>query len=92
MDYYDGYGYNFYYGDYNYYEYSLNDSVYSGGGGGGGAGGWIWSIFSCCCFVCCVRFVHKKNTENAAVPQNITIHGGLTAPTQTITVSATPAP
>jgi hypothetical protein len=39
--YYDGYGYNFYYGDFGYYEYSLNEAppgvtptpVYNGGAG-----------------------------------------------------------
>ena len=30
--YYDGYGYNFYYGDYGYYEYSVNEKESSGGG------------------------------------------------------------
>ena len=33
--YYDGYGYNFYYGDYGYYEYSLNEEK-------DWRNGWYW--------------------------------------------------
>ena len=32
MVYYDGYGYNFYYGDYGYYEYSVNTPESANGG------------------------------------------------------------
>jgi hypothetical protein len=34
LTYYDGYGYNFYYNTYGYYEYSVNPSPPSSGGGG----------------------------------------------------------
>ena len=69
--YYDGYGYNFYYGDFGYYEYSLNEAppgvtptpVYYGGGGDGGGGGGVVLIFIgviCCCF-CCGVYCAEKN-------------------------------
>ena len=35
--YYDGYGYNFYYGDYGYYEYSLNEEK-------DWRNGWYWQL------------------------------------------------
>jgi hypothetical protein len=35
--YYDGYGYNFYYGEYGYYEYSVNESR-------GGSSGSLWAL------------------------------------------------
>ena len=72
--YYDGYGYNFYYGDFGYYEYSLNDAppgvnptpVYYGGGGGGGSGaaGIIVPIVCVCCICCCMWYCKNKNKVN----------------------------
>jgi hypothetical protein len=68
--YYDGYGYNFYYGDFGYYEYSLNDAppgvtpspVYYGGSKGEEEGlGWIAiPIIICCCFCSMFCFICRK--------------------------------
>jgi hypothetical protein len=55
--YYDGYGYNFYYGDYDYYEYSVNDARASRMGIGAVLGIVIPLVFCLliCCVVCCGR-------------------------------------
>ena len=61
--YYDGYGYNFYYGNYGYYEYSVYDDgpnviVHTT------ASGLVWAIVIivlcvfCCCWGCVVR--HRR--------------------------------
>ena len=56
--YYDGYGYNFYYKTYGYYEYSDHpDEV--------GAIGWGWYLFLA--FVCCL---HKDKEEEAAAAED----------------------
>ena len=71
--YYDGYGYNFYYGDFGYYEYSLNEAppgvtptpVYYGGGGDGGGGGVVLIFVGiiCCCFCCGVYYAEKNKNK-----------------------------
>jgi hypothetical protein len=38
LTYYDGYGYNFYYGKYGYYEFSINDKEEFGAAAVGGSG------------------------------------------------------
>jgi len=51
MIYYDGYGYNFYYGQYGYYEYSVNDEESSG---------WVAAVFVplfFCCAICIICFL-----------------------------------
>lgn len=57
MVYYDGYGYNFYYGTYDYYDYSVNEqdpnirvNVNAKGGGGGGGVVVLVILIICCCF------------------------------------------
>ena len=55
--YYDGYGYNFYYGTYGYYEYSVNQRPPPTGGAGGAGGVIIAIIFGICCCGCIVAIM-----------------------------------
>ena len=50
--YYDGYGYNFYYGTYGYYEYSVNQQPPPNRSGGGTGGIIVAIIFGICCCGC----------------------------------------
>lgn len=52
MMYYDGYGYNFYYKTYGYYEYSVHPE---------NALAWYWNLFFGCC--CCWFNVFVDNNE-----------------------------
>lgn len=51
MTYYNGYGYNFYYGEYGYYEYSVNAYTAEGSSAG-------WFTFLLCGF-CCFKPIQK---------------------------------
>jgi hypothetical protein len=55
----DGYGYNFYYGAYGYYEYSMNPQMRSSGGGGMIAG-IVVGVLLVACICCCVCYMMKK--------------------------------
>ena len=70
--YYDGYGYNFYYGDFGYYEYSLNEAppgvtptpVYNGGAGREGGGGPAAFFIVCAALCCCCGFgIYNNETK-----------------------------
>ena len=57
VTYYDGYGYNFFYGDYDYYEFSVNDAPLGGVSPGVVATITFSVMFSC--FICMTCFIFK---------------------------------
>lgn len=49
LTYYDGYGYNYYFATYGYYDYSVNPRDPNAEGGGGG----LIFLLIIICFICC---------------------------------------
>ena len=64
--YYDGYGYNFYYGRYGYYEYSVNQRPESSAGS---AIGSLIGCLCCCIVVGVVVYLFKKGSKGIDVDE-----------------------
>jgi hypothetical protein len=58
----NGYGFNFYYKKYGYYEYSVNPVLAAGGAIGGIIGGVVVGA-CCCCFACWFCVVRGRKME-----------------------------
>ena len=66
VTYYDGYGYNFFYGDFGYYEFSVNDPPQ--GEASASVAGIIISSVMFSCFICLTCFMFKDELGDSCGP------------------------